>query len=70
MPAASSCRLQAERGELAHRMRQQGDADAELLHLGRRFVDVAGDAALVQAEREREAADAAADDGDAGIIRP
>ena len=55
-----------ERGEFAHRMRQQRDADAELLHLRRALVDRAGDAAPMQVEREREPGDAAADDRDLG----
>ena len=55
---------EAERGHLAHGMGQQGDADAQLLHLGRALVHPAGDPALVQREREGQPADAAADDGD------
>src|SRR2546430_2380293 len=55
---------QAKRGEFAHRMRQQRDADAELLHLRRRLVNAARDPARVQIEREREPADSAADDCD------
>src|SRR2546423_15051401 len=55
---------QTERGELAHRMRQQRDADAELLHLRRRLVHAARDPARVQIERKREPADSAADDCD------
>ena len=54
---------EAERAEFAHRMRQQRDADAELLDLGRALVDAAGDAALLEIERERQPANAAADDG-------
>ena len=45
-------------------MRQQRDADAELLDLRRALVDAAGDAEPVQVERERKPADAAADNGD------
>ena len=45
-------------------MRQQVDADAERLDLGRGLEDAAGDAGLVQRQREREPADAAADDQD------
>ncbi len=59
-------RLQAERRQLAHGMGQERDADAELLHLRRALVDAARDAARVQGEREREPANAAADDGDLG----
>jgi 4-carboxymuconolactone decarboxylase len=44
-------------------MRQQRDADAERLKLRDAFVNAAGDAALVQIEREGETAYAAADDG-------
>ena len=58
--------LQPERGEFAHGVGQQRDPDADLLQVGHGFVDVAGDALGVQVQREREAADAAADDGDAG----
>ncbi len=54
---------EAERAELAHGMRQQRDADAQFLDLGRALVDAAGDAALRQIERERQPADTAADDG-------
>src|SRR5262249_25632709 len=55
-------RFEAQRGELAHSVGQERDAHAQLLHLARGFVDGAGDAALVQREREREAGDAAAHD--------
>ena len=55
---------QAERGEFAHAVRQQRDADAELLQLGRRLVDAARDAARMQVERERQPANPAADDCD------
>jgi len=48
-----------ERGELAHRMGQQRDADAELLDLRCAFVDAIRDAAPMQVEREREPADPA-----------
>ena len=60
---------EAERGELAHRMRQQRDADAELLQLRRRLVDAARDPARMQIEREREPANPAADDRDGHVIR-
>src|SRR5512141_455452 len=52
-----------ERAEFAHGMRQQGDADTQLLDLGRALVDAAGDAALRQVERKRQPADTPADDG-------
>ena len=54
--------LQAELGELAHAVRQQVDADPERLDLRRGLEDSAGDAGLVQRQREREPADAAAND--------
>src|ERR1700722_12739228 len=56
--------VDAERRELAHRMRQQRDADAELLHLRRALIDATRDAAPMQVQRQRQAGDAAADDGD------
>ena len=46
---------EAERGELAHRMRQQRDADAELLHFRRRLVDAAGNPARVQVRARAKA---------------
>jgi hypothetical protein len=55
--------LQAEPRQFAHRMRQERDADPELLDLGHRLVDPALEAALPQIEREAEPDDAAADDG-------
>src|SRR5258706_3833687 len=54
--------LQAELGELAHAVRQQVHADAERLDFGRGLEHAAADARLPQRQREREAADAAADD--------
>ena len=54
----------AEAVELRARVRQDVDADAERRHVGRCLVDAAGDAGLVEAERERQAADAGADDDD------
>ena len=64
MPASNSSLVEAERGELAHRMRQQRDADAELLDLGRALVDAARDAVPMQVQRQRKAGDSAADDRD------
>jgi hypothetical protein len=43
-------------------MRQQGDTDAQFLDLGRAFVDLAGNAAPMQIERQGKPANAAADD--------
>src|SRR6478735_2260043 len=54
--------VQAELDQLAHRMRQYVDADAERLQLGHAFEYFGGNADLVQAERQRQAADAAARD--------
>jgi hypothetical protein len=45
-------------------VRQHVDAHAERLDLGRRLEDAAGDAAPVQIERERQPADAGADEED------
>src|SRR6185312_197401 len=52
-----------ERGEFAHRMRQQRDADAELPDFRCALIDAAVDAALLEIERQRKPANAAADDG-------
>src|SRR4029077_15953236 len=51
----------AERGEFAHRMRQQRDADAERLDLRRALVYAAGDSTLLEIKCEREPANATAD---------
>src|SRR5947209_13835551 len=53
--------LQPKRSEFAHAVRQQGNADAELLHLWRAFDDAAGNPALVQVQRQHEAANAPAE---------
>src|SRR5256885_2943262 len=58
----------AELGELAHAMRQEVDADAQRMDFGRGFEDSAGHADLMKAERQREAADAGADDQDVGML--
>jgi hypothetical protein len=57
---------QAQLAELARRMRQQVDAHAQGLQFGHRFVDAAGDAGLVQAQRQGEAADPGAQHDDLG----
>ena len=54
----------AERAQLGGGMRQDVDADAERQDLAARLVDPTGDARGVQAERQRQAADAGADDED------
>ena len=54
----------AESMELGGGMRQDVDADAERPDLSRLLVDAAGDAGAVQAEGERQPADAGAEDGD------
>ena len=54
--------VQAELDQFAHRMRQHVDADAERPQLGHAFKDFGGNADLVQAERQRQPADAAARD--------
>jgi hypothetical protein len=56
--------LQAERRKFPHRVRQQGDADAELPDLGGALEHAAGQPATVQIQGERQAGDAAADDRD------
>jgi hypothetical protein len=55
-------RQQAELGQLAHRMRQQVHAHAHGLEFGHGLVHAAGNAGLVQAQREGQAADARAQD--------
>jgi hypothetical protein len=64
IPWLASVLAEAERGELAHRVREQRDADSQLTHLRRALVDATGDAVLAQGKREGEPADAAADDRD------
>ena len=54
----------AERRQHGGGVRQDVDADAERPDLGAPLVDATGDAGPVQAEGERQAADAGADDGD------
>jgi hypothetical protein len=54
----------AERLQRRRRVRQDVDADAERPHLGRSLEHAAGDALPVQGQRERQAADAGADDRD------
>ncbi len=54
--------LQAQLGQHLHRMREQTDADANRLDLGRRFVDARGDARFMKCQGECQPADAAADD--------
>src|ERR1019366_375862 len=53
---------QAEFDQLAHGVRQHVDADAERLPLGHALEYFGGDADLVQAEPQRQPADAAAGD--------
>src|SRR6185437_14981949 len=55
---------EAELAELAHAVRQEVDADAERMDLGRGLEDATRDAGLVAAQRQRKPADAAADDQD------
>jgi hypothetical protein len=55
---------EAECRKFAHRVRQQRDADAELLQLGRGLIDPARDAARMQVQRKRKPANPAADDRD------
>ena len=59
---------QAQRGQLLHAMRQQRDAHAEFLHIGRGFIHIAGDAALVQRQRKRQPGDAATHHRDRGLF--
>ena len=53
---------QAEFDQFAHGMRQHVDADAERLQLGHALEDFGGNADLMQAERQRQPANAAAGD--------
>src|SRR5438045_7296926 len=53
---------QAELDQLAHRMRQHVDADTERLQLAHALEHARGNADLVQAERQRQPANAAARD--------
>jgi hypothetical protein len=61
---------QAQRGELARRVREQVDADTELPQLARLLEDFDTEAGLVERQRGSEAADTRADDDDghAGIV--
>ena len=59
---------QAERVELADRVGQQVDADAEGAHLAHRLEHVDLDADLVQAQRGDGPTDAPADDGERGAL--
>src|SRR5260221_3274432 len=59
--------LQAEFAEFAHAVRQQVDADTQRVDFGRGLKHARRDAGLVQAERQRQAADAGADDEDVGV---
>src|SRR6266545_1526787 len=60
--------LQAKLAELTHAVRQDVDADAQRLDLGRRLEHARGNAGLMQAERQRQPADAATDDQDIGVV--
>src|SRR2546425_542507 len=61
---------ETELGQLAHRVREQIDANTEPFQLGRGLEHSAGDAGFVQAEGEREACHPAADDENVpGILR-
>ena len=51
-----------ELGELAHRVRQQVDADAERLQFGSGVEQAAGNASAVEHQRERQATNAGTDD--------
>jgi hypothetical protein len=64
MPWRASASPRPSARQLTHRVREQGDADAQLAHLRRALVDATGDAVLLQGKREGEPADAAADDRD------
>src|SRR5260221_14471055 len=52
--------VQAELDQLAHRVRQHVDADAERLQFGHALEYFGGNPDLMQAERQRQSADAAA----------
>ena len=57
-------RLESEFAQHLRRVRQQVDADADRLDLGRGLVDAARNVSRVQLERERQPADSRADDDD------
>ena len=59
---AGQLAFQAEAGQLRGGVRQDVDADAERAEFRRRFQHQAGNAVAVQAERQGEPPDAAADD--------
>jgi hypothetical protein len=61
---------QSELGELAHRVRQQVDADAERLQRGRGVEQLRLDAGRVQAERGGQARDPGPCDQDMHRLRP
>ena len=56
--------VQSQRRQLAHGMRQERDANAQLLQFGRGLVYPGGNPALVQIERQTQPGNAAADDRD------
>ena len=60
----------AERLQRTRCVGQDIDADPERADLGRGFEHPAGDARTVQRERQRQAADAGADDQDLGVAAP
>ena len=62
--------LQAEFDQFAHRMRQHVDADAERPQLGHAFEDPDGNADLVQAERQRQPANATTRDENSHVTPP
>ena len=66
MACAASLSARPSSRELAHGVRQEIDADAERMDLGRGLEHAARDAGLVAAQRQRQPADAAADDQDVG----
>ena len=68
-PAAER-RQDAERVELAHRVREQVDADTEGLNAPHPLVHVDAQTDLVKAERGHQAADAGADHDDARCRAP
>src|SRR5260370_22586506 len=67
---AVELRQQAERSQFANAMRQDVDADAELLHFRGRLEDSAGNVELMQGQRQRQSPDAASRDQDVhGLVR-
>jgi len=66
-PGGIEGRQQAERGELARRVRQQVDSDAEFREFARLVEDLDIDADFVKGQRGGQAADSGPDDDDSHV---